>query len=444
MATIKRELSTRADNLGRCQIILRVTIGRGLQPRLKSGIYISPNRFKNGVIIKPRANQIEAAELRELEARLISIEQHLLNLCISTPREELSKEYLLTEVDRFNHPGRHKAQETNATDIWEAMTMFLERRALSNIRARQYQVLGRALKRFQLYTKLRCLPISVTLNDMTADGLSLFAEFLFNEEDISRQQPKMYAEITKGQERRSPKPRGNNYLSNLFRMLRAFYNWCLEENITTNNPFLRFKGMPTERYGTPYYITTEERDRIYNHDFSGHPELSTQRDIFIFHCLVGCRVSDLIRLTEANLINDAIEYIAQKTKAEHPDLIRVPLHPIAAELIRRYKDIPTEGKLFPFITPQRYNDAIKKIFTECGITRAVTVLNTVTGEEEQQPINEIASSHIARRTFIGNLYKKVKDPNLIGHLSGHVEGSTAFARYRDIDEDMKKEVINLL
>jgi hypothetical protein len=74
----------------------------------------------------------------------------------------------------------------------------------------------------------------------------------------------------------------------------------------------------------------------------------------------------------------------------------------------------------------------------------VTVLNPTTREEEKRPLNEIASSHLARRTFIGNLYKKVKDPNLVGSLSGHKEGSKAFARYRDIDEDMKKELVNLL
>ena len=69
---------------------------------------------------------------------------------------------------------------------------------------------------------------------------------------------------------------------------------------------------------------------------------------------------------------------------------------------------------------------------------------STTGAEEKRPLNEIASSHLARRTFIGNLYKKVKDPNLVGSLSGHKEGSKAFARYRDIDEDMKKELVNLL
>ena len=119
----------------------------------------------------------------------------------------------------------------------------------------------------------------------------------------------------------------------------------------------------------------------------------------------------------------------------------MPLHPVAAALVEKYRG---GKKLFPFITPQRYNDAIKAIFTLCGITRPVTVLNPTTGQEEQRPINQIASSHIARRTFVGNLYKQVKDPNLVGKLSGHKEGSKAFARYRDIDEDMRRDLINLL
>ena len=92
----------------------------------------------------------------------------------------------------------------------------------------------------------------------------------------------------------------------------------------------------------------------------------------------------------------------------------------------------------------KYNVAIKKIFTVCGITRMVTILNAATGQEEKRPINELASSHLARRTFVGNLYKKVKDPNLVGALSGHKDGSRAFARYREIDDDLKKELISIL
>jgi hypothetical protein len=51
---------------------------------------------------------------------------------------------------------------------------------------------------------------------------------------------------------------------------------------------------------------------------------------------------------------------------------------------------------------------------------------------------------MARRSFIGNIYKQVKDLNLVGALSEHKEGSKAFARYCTIDDDMKKELIGML
>ena len=49
-----------------------------------------------------------------------------------------------------------------------------------------------------------------------------------------------------------------------------------------------------------------------------------------------------------------------------------------------------------------------------------------TGEPEPRPIYEVLSSHSARKAFAGNMYKNVKDPNLVCALTGHKEGSKAF------------------
>ena len=61
-----------------------------------------------------------------------------------------------------------------------------------------------------------------------------------------------------------------------------------------------------------------------------------------------------------------------------------------------------------------------------GIDRMVTWRNPTTGEPELRPIYEVLSSHSARKAFAGNMYNKVKDPNLICALTGHKEGSKAF------------------
>ena len=113
------------------------------------------------------------------------------------------------------------------------------------------------------------------------------------------------------------------------------------------------------------------------------------------------------------------------------------------EIVDRYADYPGD-KLLPFESSERFNDNIKIIFEKAEVTYLVTELDTVTRTEKKVPINEIASSHMARRTFIGNIYKLVKDPNLVSTLTGHVEGSRAFNRYRDIDIDMKRVLVKIL
>ena len=50
----------------------------------------------------------------------------------------------------------------------------------------------------------------------------------------------------------------------------------------------------------------------------------------------------------------------------------------------------------------------------------------------------------ASGSSICDFYKLVKDPNLVSALTGHVEGSRAFSRYRTIDIDMKKDLVKIL
>lgn len=62
------------------------------------------------------------------------------------------------------------------------------------------------------------------------------------------------------------------------------------------------------------------------------------------------------------------------------------------------------------------------------IIRIVTWYNPKDKVGEHRLLNEIASSHLARRKFIGNLYSQVQDPNLIGSMTGHVEESMALIK----------------
>ena len=97
--------------------------------------------------------------------------------------------------------------------------------------------------------------------------------------------------------------------------------------------------------------------------------------------------------------------------------------------------VDEKGPLFPFISAQKYNERIKKVLEKCEVNRIVQVRNPKTGNYEPKPIYEVAASHMGRKTFIGVTYKLTHDPNIIGKMTGHAEGSKAFCRYRSIDDE---------
>ena len=234
------------------------------------------------------------------------------------------------------------------------------------------------------------------------------------------------------------KPVSKNTVSYILTAVKSFWRYCIKMGYTNNNPFLRFEIEP-EVYGQPIYITKEERDTLYYLHIPDE-RLRKTRDIFVFQCLVGCRVGDLIRLKKDNVVNGAIEYIPRKTKDERPVIARVPLCPKAQSIIDRYTTMEDE-KLLPFISPQKYNDYIKELFRFANITRTVTRLNPLTRQEERVSIADVASSHMARRTFIGILHRKVKN-EVIGSMSGHSANSKAFSRYYHIEDDTKRDAVN--
>ena len=196
-------------------------------------------------------------------------------------------------------------------------------------------------------------------------------------------------------------------------------------------------------YGPPIFITIDERNKVYNTDFSFDPALEKQRDIFVFQCLVGCRISDLYHMTKRSIVDGAVQYNPKKTKEGNPVVVRVPLLTATKEILDKYEDLPGDAILL-LISQQKYNIAIKKILKHAGIDRTVTWLNPTIGEPEPRPIYEVLSSHSARKAFAGNMYKNVKDPNLVCALTGHKEGSKAFNRYRKIDEDTNRKTVSLL
>lgn len=443
MATLTFSLSSKIDkSSGRSRVLLNFVVGSRIHQRAKSSTF-APAKYwsaeKQAVRIPDLRILNEeqtalVADLNDINTTLQALRSAVTAAFIEAGagKQPLPAGWLAAVVDRFEHP---EAEEAAAPRLLaEAFDEYLEEHRLSECRIRYTRVVARALARFESYTGRR-----LELDTISPEDLRAFEAYQRNEAQIVATRPELL-EICP--ESREPEERGENTIIGRMRIVRAVLNWAYKQGRTQNKPFERY-AIRAAVYGTPYYISIEERNRIYRMNLQRHPDLATQRDIFVFQCLTGCRVSDLNKLTRANLVDGGIEYIPTKTKEERGAVVRVPLNSIAREIVERYAS-EDRAALLPFIASQNYNYAIKRIFLAARLTRPVTILDPLTRQEVQRPLNEIASSHLARRTFIGNLYKQVKDPNLIAKLSGHTEGSKAFARYRDIDEEMRQDLVKLL
>lgn len=353
-------------------------------------------------------------------ARLTKIKNELNKLFEGTPDKQ-------AVIDKLNEVCKKKVVNDAPVEL-EFYPLFEKYAREAKIAKRKRDHVYVALNDWKRFNS------KLTFKDINSDTLNSFEKFLLAEKSIPKDKNDTPKQL-----------RGKNRVSGLMKLTRAYWNYArklfLENKKTLHYPFDTYK-IPTEVYSTPIYLTKEERDRIFNAKIESE-KLDKVRDIFVFQCLIGTRVGDLCRLTKDNIQNGFISYIARKTKEGHPVTVTVPLSEKAKSIIAKYNR--PDGKLLPFISDQRYNDYLKELcrLENIKLDRIVTRLNSLTGEPEQVRLYDIISSHMARRTFIGNLYGKV-DTGIICSMSGHVKDSKAFGRYYDVSKELQQQAINLI
>lgn len=351
--------------------------------------------------------------------------------------------WLQEAIDKELCPNRaNNVIQEKQKDIYQLFVDFLKAKQFSESYYKGCLCLIRAIWRYSCYlTACNGKKHTINIHTLKRSDIEDFRDYLLNEHSLFEEYPKIYANaldnypliISGG--RHKVLPKGGNAVYHLLKKYSNFFQWLRDTDETKNNPF-EGANIGSEKYGTPFYLTIEERNKIADTPFL-NKRLEETRDIMVFQSLIGARYSDLARLTTKNIDkDDFLTYIPLKTKdeGEKPVKAVVKLMEKAKAIIGKYQG-QANGYLLPVPTEQCYNRNIKEVLTLCGINRMVEVRNPLSGQFEFKPLNEVGSSHMLRRTFIGNLYKNIPDPALIGAMSGHTDGSKAFRRYRVVERE---------
>lgn len=381
--------------------------------------------------------------------------------------EEQERRQLAAEKARREEQERAEQQRTRHDLIYYVMD-YPKQKNLSTSRTRAFRVLARYLLTWQYYKRIVKRERFFTLDyaSLKTSDINEFIMFLKEErkppiedregekkyDDLRSDYSRQFEQIDQLVNEQIPPAgkskivgRSDNYMSDILDKLNSVYRFIVEvHKIPVENPVTDATKYE-QKFGTPFYLTKEERNIVQSYDLSNESKgIQECRDIFIFQCHTGMRYGDLSKLTRDKIVDGWLNYTPNKTIKKLKKDPEVPLNKVALDLVEKYKNIASGSRVFPMYSTSQYDRLLKDVLKVCGINRTVQWLNPITQKEEPKELWEVAASHIARRTFIGTLYKEVKDPDLIGRMSGHVEGSKSFARYRAIDRDDLKDTIQHL
>ena len=227
-----------------------------------------------------------------------------------------------------------------------------------------------------------------------------------------------------------------NTIGNKIKTLKTFLNVATEQgyNHYTKYKSENFKKISEE--SDNIYLTKDELNQFYQHDFSGVPHLEKVRDFFIVASWTGVRYSDLQQITPEKIEGDFIRIKQRKTG----DPVVIPVRKEVREILNKYN-----GKLPKLISNQKYNKYLKDAakIAELNSIFIKTISQNGMRLEKKYPKHKLISSHSARRSFCTNAYKDNIPTLSIMAISGH-KTERAFLKYIKVEpEEHAKKVLQM-
>lgn len=434
-------------------VFCRVADRGVVDQKAKTSIKVASGVFNNKIgSIDPKVI-IDANERIGLISSMTNLSSFIAQQYEKAPKP-IPQKWLAGVIAEFEQTESEKEEPSDKSEkpfpsFAELFDSFLEEhtvggtnRPLAESRKKQYRVLKRSVQRYELYmTEQTGKQYSFDVRTVTTEDLNSLHEYIEKESQIYESNPEFFRTIP--EKKNPPKPRCKNTMFDLFnKKLKCFFKWCIEKQYVTVDPFIGFKIDP-EMYGSIYFLEWNELEQIRAKDFSFNETLQLAKDHLLLQAGIGCRVSDLMRLTKDNYYDGFIHYIPVKGINDNPETVSVPVVDFVKEILDRYSSFDSPF-LLPPMNPQEFNESIRYILTVVGITRNVTFLDPQTRKEITAPINKVFSSHNLRKTFVNKVFQETGgNTALTASLTGH-KSESAFKRYRVVSEELKTNTLQVL
>lgn len=213
-------------------------------------------------------------------------------------------------------------------------------------------------------------------------------------------------------------------VSTLCSQLRSALTWANRHNANVSPTFdlVEIGSYKSEQIS----LTPDEISHIYHFDLScvkrkdRRLKLEQTRDALVLSCNLGCRHSDIVRITKENFERNKFKILQKKTGTyAYGDIDK-----FAIDRVATYKILEKYNYEFPFKSDiSVYNKNIHELLKLIGeeFNEDVVLENKVNGEikEKRIPKWKMIASHTGRRTFVTNNVLKGINIVDIKKASGH-------------------------
>jgi site-specific recombinase XerD len=197
-------------------------------------------------------------------------------------------------------------------------------------------------------------------------------------------------------------------VGNQIKTLKSFLRHLIKQGYKIDTNLAEFKAYKEKP--AIIYLSQDELEALYAHDFSGDKKLEKVRDLFVLQASTGLRISDLKRLGKEHVKGNTIKMKAHKTLKD----IIVPLTPKSDAILRKY------DYELPMISEQKINDYIKDACQAVGINSAIEVATYRNGTKTFKKYfkYELITTHVAVKTFISHCGEKGISPKVVSEIVG--------------------------
>ncbi|QZE15379.1 site-specific integrase [Halosquirtibacter laminarini] len=203
--------------------------------------------------------------------------------------------------------------------------------------------------------------------------------------------------------------------------LKLFINAAIKEGYLNphENPYMHFKICKKDHSEVPRYIKPEEIEKIKAVALPYETgELS--KDLFLFSCYTGIAYSDVMTLTQENLLEINNRPVIKKKRQKTKEEFIVPILLLPQHILKKYKDNERET-LFPSISNQKYNKNLKRIADAAGIKEKLT-------------------THVARHTFASIFLNSGGRIETLQRILGHADINSTQVYAKIFDETVLNEM----